>query len=116
MLLIFLSYIVTWPFLRQGSWLAWAISLLNLIFLVGFGIMIATADIVLFFKMIPLPMRLLMALPWISALGTLGLLVSQFRRSSRQGTSRWGQIHTSLMTIASLAFLWFVAYWNLLLR
>ena len=116
MLLIFLSCVVSWPFLRQGSWLAWAVSLLNLIFLVGFGIMVATADILLFFKMIPLPMRFLMALPWISAMGTLGLIVSQFRRSSRQGISRWGKIHTSLVTIASLAFIWFVAYWNLLLR
>jgi hypothetical protein len=110
------SLILTWPFLRQGSWLAWGTSLLNLIFLVGFGIMIATADILLFYKMIPLPIRLLLSLPWISALGTLGLVVTQFRRTGRQSISLWGKIHTSLVTIASLAFIWFVAYWNLLLK
>lgn len=47
--------LIAWPITRQGHWMAWIVSLLNLGFIVGVGILFvpSVTDMLDFFKMIP---------------------------------------------------------------
>ena len=114
LLVSFLSLAVSWPIRRRGPWLLWAVSLINLAFLVGFGLMLFQADLILFYKTIPAGARLLLALPILSAVLTLGLPVVLVR-IWRQPVSRWTQVHHTLVGVAAVGFLWFAFYWNLYL-
>lgn len=114
MLLAFLSFIVVMPFSRHRHWPVWTMSLLNIIFLGALGTMMMTADLILFFKTIPATTQLLFLLPWLS--GALLLAMPIFLRALwRKRASAWVRLHYLLTTMASVAFLWFVVYWNLYL-
>jgi CubicO group peptidase (beta-lactamase class C family) len=114
LLVSFLSFAVSWPIRRRGPWLLWAVSLINLAFLVGFGLMLVQADLILFFKNIPTGVHLLLSLPILSAVLALGLPVVLVR-IWRQSVSRWTQVHHTLVGVAAVGFLWFAFYWNLYL-
>ena len=114
MLLLFLSMAVVWPKRRHGHGIAWLVSVLNLAFFTAFGLTMIRADFLLFFKSVPLGLRLIMSLPWLSALLTVGLLAFAWRtwRSTRLHFV-W-KAHYVAVTLASVAFVWYVSYWNVM--
>jgi hypothetical protein len=112
MLLGFLIFVVIMPFSRYRHWSIWLMSLISLAFLAGLAFMMIQADLVLFFKTIPLGTKLLFLLPWLS--GALALtyplvVVALWRK--RPATRAW--LLYALNIVAAAAFIWFINYWNL---
>lgn len=114
LLIAFLSSAIVWPVRRRGHWLPWLVSVINLAFLVGLGLMLTQADLLLFFKTIPPGPRLLLALPVVSAMLAVGLPVVLVRSWGR-GEGWWSRARLTLVAAAQVGFLWFVFYWNLYL-
>ena len=114
-LLTFLSMAIIWPFKRHGHWMAWEVSLVNLAFIVGVGLLMK-ADFLIWFKTLPLSTRIVLSIPWVSGALSLSLPVFLAKVWRDEATSWWGRVHYSLVTLASFAFLWFVNYWNLILK
>ena len=72
------------------------------------------ADFLLFFKTVPLSLSLIMSLPWVSALLTVGLLAHAWRSwRSAQPPFMW-KAHYIAVTLASVTFVWYVSYWNVM--
>lgn len=113
---IFLSYLLTWPFLRHGHWLAWVVSLLSLIFLAGFAILVMKTDLMPLYKTIPLMWGIILILPWFILAAVVGLATVLFLKLSTTSLPLWGKIHSSLVAAGAMVFLWFVYYWNLFLK
>jgi CubicO group peptidase (beta-lactamase class C family) len=115
--LISLSMLIAWPIKRQGHWMAWAVSLLNLGFIVGVGMLFITqiTDLLLFFKTIPIGARILFAMPWIIGILSLSLPVFLVLMWKDGDTSWWGRTHYLLVTLASFAVFWLANFWNLIL-
>jgi hypothetical protein len=116
-LLVSLSMLIAWPIKRQGHWMAWVVSLLNLGFIVGVGMLFVTeiTDLLLFFKTIPLGARIVFAFPWIIGLLSLSLPVFLVLMWKDGDTSWWGRTHYTLVTLASFAVFWLANFWNLIL-
>ena len=85
-----------------------------LTFLLAFGVSMLRADFLLFFKTVPLSLRLIMSIPWLSALLTLSLpiLAWQIWRDGRQPVM-W-KAHYLAVMFASVVFIWYVSYWNVM--
>ncbi len=114
-LLVFLSFALLWPFTRQGPWLAWIVSLLGLVFWVGFALILTgQVDLLLFFKTIPLSFRLLSFLPRL--IGILALVLPLFLSAiwRNNGAPLWAKIHYSLVNVAALSLVWFAYFWKVL--
>jgi hypothetical protein len=109
--------LIAWPITRQGHWMAWAVSLLNLGFIVGVGMLFVNeiTDMLLFFKTIPIGVRILFAIPWIIGILSLSLPVFLVLMWKDGDTSRWGRTHYLLVTLASFAVFWLANFWNLIL-
>ena len=116
-LLVSLSMLIAWPITRQGHWMAWAVSLLNLGFFVGVGMLFVTeiTDLLLFFKTIPISVRILFAIPWIIGILSLSLPVFLVLMWKDRDTSWWGRTHYLLVTLAAFAVFWLANFWNLIL-
>lgn len=112
MALVFLSAVVVVPFSRPRRWLVWVVSLLNLVFLGGVAVMMTQADLILFYKTIPLGVRLVLLLPLVGGALTLTLplIVARLWRGEAAG---WVKAHALLVTVAAFGFSWFVYYWHL---
>jgi len=107
-----LSFAIVMPFSRYRYWPVWLISVIGIAFLTGLAYMMIQADLILFFKTIPLATKLLFVLPWL--FGTLTLLypfalVSLWRKQPGVG----GWLLYALNIAAVGAFIWFASYWNL---
>jgi len=113
-----LSMLIAWPITRQGHWMAWAVSLLNLGFIVGVGMLFVEriTDLLLFFKTIPIGVRILFAIPWIIGILSLSLPVFLVLMWKDGDTSWWGRTHYLLVTLVSFAVFWLANFWNLILR
>ena len=114
-ILVFLVFAVAMPFGSQRVWPAWLLSVLNIAFLAGLALMMARADLVLFFKTVPPATKLLFLLPWLSAALALALppaLVTLWRKQA----AIWMRFLYLFDMAATVGFLWFVYYWNLYLR
>ena len=96
--ILFLSMLMVWPFIRHGHWSAWVISLVNLIFLVGIGMLFGGGtDLLIFFKTIPIDTHFLLMLPWISGVMTLWLLLmmaQMWKNTEKSGGANY-TIHLS---------------------
>ena len=116
-LFVSLSMLIAWPITRQGHWMAWAVSLLNLGFIVGVGLLFVEriTDLLLFFKTIPIGVRILFAIPWIIGILSLSLPVFLVLMWKDGDTSWWGRTHYLLVTLASFAVFWLANFWNLIL-
>ena len=114
-LVTFLTFIVVMPFSTRRHWLVWLMSLLNLTFLVGVAWMLLRADLMLFFKTIPLTTRLLFLLPWLSGALALTLPVTLIALWRSQAAA-WMRLLYGLNSSAAVGFIWFVTYWNLYLK
>ncbi|MGD2026594.1 MAG: serine hydrolase domain-containing protein [Anaerolineales bacterium] len=115
MLLVFLSMTIVWPFTRYGSIVFWLVSLLNLVFFVGFALIMTQADIVQFFKTIPFGAKLVFAIPWISGALSLSLPFLLALVWKDAAVPLLGRLHSSLTTAASFIFIWFTYFWRLFL-
>jgi CubicO group peptidase (beta-lactamase class C family) len=113
--LIFLSVLITRPFLRRGHWLASVISLLNLTFLAGMALLLSKSDFLLLYKTIPLVWKIVLIMPWFSLIATLGLIAVLFRQWSKSRQHLWTKIYTTLVMVGSIAFLWLIFYWHMIL-
>ena len=115
MLLVFLVFAVAMPFGSRRIWPVWLLSVLNIAFLAGLALMMARADLVLFFKTVPPATKLLFLLPWLSGALALTLPPALVALWRNQATS-WIRLLYTLDTVATIGFLWFVYYWNLYWR
>ena len=114
-LLTFLSMAIVWPFKRHGHWMAWAVSLMNLAFTVGFGLLFMKTDFLIWFKTLPLSTRVVLSIPWVSGALSLSLPVFLAKVWRDEAASWWGRTHYTLVTLASFALFWLANFWNLIL-
>jgi hypothetical protein len=114
--LVSLSMAIVWPIKRQGHWMVWVVSLLNLGFFVGVGMLFVTelTDLLLFFKTIPFGVRILFAIPWLIGILSLSLPVFLVLMWKDGDTRWWGRMHYLLVTLAPFGVFWLANFWNLI--
>jgi len=98
------------PFL--ASWLAGVLCALNVLFLIGLGLIVSNAAD-LAFGVTPL-LTTLFALALVSAVLTVGVVVFTILAWWGRFWSAGRRVHYSLVALAALAFAWELVYWNLL--
>jgi hypothetical protein len=102
------------PFPRLAGVLAFLVSLLNLVFLIGIASQVLQNDYFDFLFGAPPLMKVLLAIPLVT-LGLTVIVTGYAVRAWRAGlgslVARW---YCSLTTLAALALLPFLYYWNLL--
>jgi CubicO group peptidase (beta-lactamase class C family) len=92
--------------------IAGGMSVLYVIFLIG---MFSTvSDPMEFMFGVPSALKILLILPILSALLTIGALFFVYVGWKNKYWTVCGRVHYTLVVLASLLFLWFLAYWNLL--
>jgi CubicO group peptidase (beta-lactamase class C family) len=91
---------------------AGGMAVLYIIFLIGM-LSVLSNYLELIFG-VPLLLRILLILPILSALLTIGALFFAYVAWKNKYWTVCGRVHYTLVVLASLAFLWFLAYWNLL--
>jgi hypothetical protein len=99
-----------------GPWLvrliAGGMSVLYIIFLLG--MISALSDYMELMFGVPSQLKILLILPILSALLTIGALFFAYVGWKNKYWTVCGRVHYTLVVLASLVFLWFLAYWNLL--
>lgn len=101
---------------RETKWMvrvAWGLSLLNLVFLVGLTVSLMGIDSYEFTYGVPGPVELLLVLPPVTVLLALVLPVL-VARSWRGATSRFICFYSSIVSLIGLFLIPFLLYWNLL--
>jgi len=98
---------------RLAQWIILGISVLNLLFLAGFalGVQALILNIILD---PPLIMKIALGLGVLAAVLTIGALVCT---ALAWKNGYWGigaRLYYTLLTVAAVAFVWFLNYWNLL--
>jgi hypothetical protein len=92
--------------------LAVTISLLYLFFLLG--LMAVTSDpLTLAFGVPPL-LKTILIFPIAAAILTIGMLIYTFLAWKKKYWTACARLHYTLVVLASLTFIWFLNYWNLL--
>ena len=128
--LVFLSACVVWPvgglirrlrkrpsqaarLARPARLLAGLISALNLVFLIGLALALASDPLGIRYGVPPIVIVLL-CIPLLTTALTIGLpILTALVWKNRCGSVAW-RLYYSLVTVAALAFIWFLNYWNLL--
>jgi len=99
-----------------GPWLvrliAGGMSVLYIIFLMG--MFSALSDYMELIFGVPPQLKILLILPILSALLMIGALFFVYVAWKNKYWTVCGRVHYTLVVLASLVFLWFLAYWNLL--
>ena len=98
------------PFL--ASWLAGVLCALNVLFLIGLGLIVSKAADLAFG--VPPLLTTLFALALVSAVLTVGVIVFTILAWWGRFWSAGRRVHYSLVALAALAFAWELLYWNLL--
>lgn len=124
---LFLSAVLAWPigflinrrkretrpFLpRLARWLAGSLSVLNLLFLIGFTILMSDLNN-LIYGVHP-TMKALMVIPLLTTALAVGLVLFTVLAWKNRYWGVVGHVYYTLVTLAALAFVWFLNYWNLL--
>jgi CubicO group peptidase (beta-lactamase class C family) len=97
-----------------AEFLAVLVSTLNLVFLIGMGLVLSQADFWELFFGLPITVITLLLIPPLTTGLTLGLLIFTVLVWKNQYDSLIGRIHYSLITLFSFGFISFLNYWNLL--
>lgn len=100
------------PAPRSFRWAAGALSILYLVFFIGMAVSVSDEMKVIFG--VPTEVKILLALPLISALLTVLALIFMFRTWVKKYWTRCARLHYTLTVLASIAILWFLNFWNLL--
>jgi hypothetical protein len=128
-LLLFLSAILLWPlggligrrrgkarttgaWPRRARWVALALSALNVLFLIVFlvwyyGFYPAPYDV-------PAAVVALLTIPLLTTILAVASAVCAVGAWRERAWSVAGRVHYTLVTLAALAFTWWLSYWNLL--
>lgn len=131
LLWIFLSTLIVWPaaFLlkrfrrrdskssggtRAAKWTAASVSVLNLVFVVGWMSELNHFDLWDFAYGIPAPFHVLLFLPPVSTVLTVGLIFWMTSAWVKRWWSMGWRVYFTLITAAAVTFVWFLLYWNLL--
>jgi hypothetical protein len=123
-IVLFLSALVVWPIgwlvarhkaapgprlTSLARWLAWAISALNVLFLILF--VVSIRDLSQF----PTPLtKAALGLALLAAGLTVGAVACTTLVWRRRYWSIVGRIHYTMLTLGALGFIWFLNAWNLL--
>lgn len=99
---------------QMAQFIAILVSTLNLIFLIGIGLVLSQADFWELFFGLPKTVIALLLIPPLTTGLTLGLLTFTVMAWKNRYWSLLGRINYSLITIAALSFISFLNYWNLL--
>ena len=99
---------------RLAQFLAVLVSALNLIFLIGLGLVVLNTDFWEFFFGVPPAAIVLLLIPPLTTGLALGLLVFTVLAWKNQYWSAMQRVHYSFITLAALGFVSFLNYWNLL--
>jgi hypothetical protein len=88
-----------------------------LVFAVGVGALFVPSitDLLIFFKEIPIGVRILFALPWIIGLLTAILLLFLVRMWREGNIPLWALVHYILVVLSAAATVWLANFWNLAL-
>ena len=98
---------------RTPRRLAAAVALLNIAFLIGLAVLLGDPVAFLLRGEIG-PLKVLLFLPLLAAVLTLGLLWFAVVVWRRKLWGRWGRLHYTAVAVASLIFVLVLGYWNLL--
>ncbi len=101
-----------------ASWLAGVLCALNVLFLIGLmlfliGLMPTTGDLVILHNVPPL-LTTLFTLALVCAVLTVGIIICTILAWWGRFWSARRRVHYTLVTLAALAFVWGLVYWNLL--
>ena len=99
---------------QLAQFLAILVSTLNLVFLIGMGLVLSQADFWELFFGLPGTVIALLFIPPLTAGMTLGLLIFTVLAWKNQYWSLIERLHYSLITLAAIGFISFLKYWNLL--
>jgi CubicO group peptidase (beta-lactamase class C family) len=95
-----------------ARWLAGVLCTLNVLFLLGLGLILSNpADLA--FGVTPL-LTTLFILALVSAILSVGVVILAFLAWGERFWSVGGRVHYTLVVMATLAFTWELVYWNLL--
>jgi len=130
--ILFLSALVTWPVsaLRdrlkakkkagaprscQARWVAGGMSALYVLFLVGIWVIVLSGGIysTILYGVPPL-LPFVLLLPLVAAVLTIAALGFTVLAWKNRYWGVAGRVHYTLVTLAALAFIWWLNYWNLL--
>lgn len=116
--LISLAMLIVWLVTRQGHWVALVISLLNIGFIVGLGMLFipSVTDMLVFFKSIPIGVKILFALPWLIGLLALSIPVFSVMSWKDSAFPYIYRILYPLVAAVSFTLFWLANFWNLILR
>jgi len=98
---------------RLAPWLAAILCSLNLLFLVGLGLVVAQS-LATRAPVLPVYFAGMLVIPLVTGALALALLAIMLLAWKDRSGSLAGRIYLSLVTLAGLAFTWFAWYWNLL--
>ncbi|MBE9127724.1 MULTISPECIES: serine hydrolase domain-containing protein [unclassified Coleofasciculus] len=124
-LLIFVSATIIWLIgywrhrRQSGKWARWAkllavlVSVLNLVFVIGLGL-VTWLEMWQFLYGLPIAAIALFYIPPITTGLSLGLLICTVLAWKDKYWSAWARVYYSVMTLAAIAFLPFLVQWNLL--
>jgi hypothetical protein len=94
---------------RLAIWVSWGVAALGLVFIVGFGITMVGPQLAFG----PPPAGLLL-IPLIMTVLTIAMVILAIATWVRREWSLGMRIYYALVTVASVAFIWWLYNWNLL--
>ena len=94
---------------RLAIWVSWGVAALGLVFIVGFGITMVGPQLAFG----PPPAGLLL-IPLIMTVLTIAMVILAIATWVRRELSLGMRIYYALVTVASVAFIWWLYNWNLL--
>ena len=100
------------PPAHAARWLAWALALVNLVFLVGFVLIVGDLNNVVFG--LPPILQALLLLPSVSAVLWLSTASFTVLAWLKRYWTLWGRIVYTLFAVIALAYLMFLWFWNFL--
>jgi len=98
------------PFIQKS--LAW----LNYFFILVFfiGLMMSLSDPLEIVYGVPTSLKILLVLPILTLISTLGMLIFFIRSLTKSRYSKWSRLCYALLCLISILGLWQLSYWNLL--
>jgi CubicO group peptidase (beta-lactamase class C family) len=96
---------------RLALWLGWVVSALGLLFAIAFMITSVGPHIA---HALPPATAGLLVIPLIMSVGTVAMIVLAVVVWMRRDWSLGGRVYYTLLTVVSLAFIWWLNAWNLL--
>jgi CubicO group peptidase (beta-lactamase class C family) len=95
---------------RLAGWVAGLLSLFSLSFLIGFSVLFSNPETILG---LPAWAQLVLVAPWAIVVMTIGMVALTIVAWMQRYWGLAGRIHYTLVTLAALLFVGWLAYWNL---